>query len=422
MRGSTGSKARGGKPGFAGLAAFSIKLMLGGRLYVLAALLAAVLLSGHLTMPGAVAQYDGDRLKEAQDISSIAGSVLEAYEASQGSGGPAENAEKDEGIEEALAFWDGLQRDSGAIAQSYQAMQKFKLGRPARMDENWHALYSAVLKGLEQGLIPEDSDLPLIIGKLRLMEDGIYNNARKAMGLRPLELRPGYSRGQYWRNLFSGWHYFSLAPLVILVLLLHGSFSLEEECGSAKLIRSLPAGSLRRNAARLLGQGLFAAGAVLTCILLCGLTYPAGGADHFLHGQGKLLDLNRNLLWDAHDTRYLLPSGAYFRQAGALYIILALFFVLLTMLLSAGTKNSLIALLVPVTLLFAFYMPNFMQTSLGRLPPGLTALLSPQFLMEDKAVFDVPAFCWRFLLAELAFALGILLTGRPGRRRYVDQA
>ncbi len=412
MRASTTSRAAAHRPSFSGLMCFSARLMLGRKLYAVILLLVMVLISGHMTMPGDLRAYDDGKHKEAQDINGIAAAFLEAYNMP---GDMDEHATT-------IAFWSQLQEQSRALMQSYNVMRRYNRERPAGLDEGWNTLYTDVLKGLEQGLIAKESDVLLRIGPVQMIEDNIYNNARKAMGLQPAELRPRHTRTQYWRNLLSGSHYFSIAPFVVLMLLLHGSFSIDHESGSEKTINSLPVSSISRNAARLLGQGLFAVVLVLMAVLLCSLTYPPGGDAFYLGGHGKLLSFETYLSHNISYAEHLLPAEAYFLRAGGLYGLSLLFFCLLTMLLSASIKNSILALLLPITLLLILYMPNYMQTSLGKLPPPYTALFSPQLVLEAKAALSFPVLSWLYMVGGLIYVSGILFTGYPGRRRHVDQA
>ncbi len=397
---------------------FAVKPMLGKKLYAILGLLVVVLLSGHLTMPRAAVAFDERKLEESRDIANIATVLVEANQAMLEDSET--KANKDDKRKQMLAFWGSIQRKSKALEQRYNTMKKYDMERDGQLARGWHELYAEVVVGLEKGLIKAESDLVLRIGRVRLLEEQIYNGGRKTKGLNVVELRPAYTRGEYWRSLAGGLHYFSVAPFVVLILLLHNSFSIDYESGSGKLINSLPVSSVKRNASRLLAQALLALGLTFGCIVLCSFTYPVGEAEYYLSEHGNLLSIKYYLSHNISYAEYLMPAGRYYLQVGLMYGLTSMFASLLTILLSAKSKNGLVALLIPITVFLMLFMPNYMQTGLGKIPSPLTAHLAPQFVLENKAYLSMAQLCGLLLLCGLIFVLGIILTGYQ-RRRYVDK-
>ncbi len=405
---------------FSDLLVFFSRLFWGKRTTIIFLLFILTLLSGHLTMPANWHAFDREKQKEAQDILGIAGAYVDAYKVPEEAEVLSIDPEKLQMLDEQTQFWTQLQRQSSSLVQNYSVMQRYNTEPPENLGKGWHDLYNMVLQGLKQDTITVESDVVLRIGPVQLIEDDIYNQARASLGLEASERRPSCSRTQYWRNIFSGSHYFSILPLVALILLLHSSFSIDYESGSAKIINSLPVGDIKRNAARLMAQGILAVLLVALTIFFCSFAYPPGGEELFLQRHGSLLRLEEYLAIEVPYSEYVIVSGPYFLQAGKMYGLMLLFFSLFTMLLSARLKNSLLALLLPLTFLLINFMPNYMQSSLGKLPPTLTALFSPQMLIEGKASLSLDALEWIYLICGLIFLLGILFSGRQGRRSHVD--
>lgn len=420
MQVSTNSKNMAPQPIFSDLIIFFSRLFLGRKTYIIFLLLILMLLSGHLTMPANLIAYDNEKQKEAQDILDIAGTYVDAYKVPEEARAIPTSHEKLQVINEQTHFWTQLQRQSNLLVQSYGVMQRYNREPPESLGKDWHNLYNTILEGLKQHTITEESDVVLRIGLVQLIEDDIYNKARNSLGLGASELRPTYSRTQYWRNILSGSHYFSILPLVALMLLLHSSFSIDYESGSAKIINSLPVGSIKRNAARLTAQGILAAVLVALIVYLCSFTYPPGEETVFLQRHGSLLQLERYLTIDVPYFEYVILSGSYFLQGGKIYSLILLFFCFVTMLLSACSKNSLLALFLPLTFVLINYMPNYMQSRLGKDPQTLTALLSPQMVIEGKASLPSDALECVYLICVLALIWGILFSVRQGRRSHVD--
>lgn len=420
MRASTSIEAMQPNPTFPGLARFFAKLLLGKKTYILFALFVMILLSGHLSFPQAIANYNQDKQREAQDINGIAMAFLESYQSPENISEHAFDQRTQQNINESVSFWSDLQTQSSILFQTYHVMMRYHKEQPSGLGKEWHAIYNKVLEGVKEGFLTKDADVLLRIGQVQLIEDSIYNNARKEMGMQPEQLRPAFSRAQYWRNILSGSHVFSILPLLMMVLLLHNSFSVDHESGSAKLINSLPVSNFKLNAARLLGQGLLAMALLMIGIILCSLTYPVVHESGYLWKHGQFLDLESYMTQHISYADYLLTEKAYFLRSGSLYLLMILLCGSFTMLLSNRVKNSILALLLPTTLLLFCFMPNHMRTSLGDVAPRLTALLSPQMVLENKAALSFSTLSGLFLICELVFILTILFSGHSNRRRHVD--
>lgn len=271
------------QPNFPRMLLFSSKLLLGRRFFTLLLLLILLLLSGHLSLPEAEREYDAIKMQEAIDLQSFAMAVVRD-----------QSSEKDETENKAddalLAVWEKILRDSGSLVQGYSVLQRYQRERPAVLDTNWPTLYEFILTSLRKEYLKPDDVVILKIGIIPLIETHIYNAGRVELGLDNKELRPSYDRAQYWRNLFSGTHYLSFAPLLFLILILHNSFSMDYDSQSYKLLESLPLSATTRNIARLLAQLFLSLLIVWLCLLLCGLTYPAGDQNntYYLQQQGNL--------------------------------------------------------------------------------------------------------------------------------------
>lgn len=399
-------------PGFFDLARFFIRLMKGRRLYVLAALLTLLLLSGHITMPADIRAHDQKKWIEAQDIAGIADTQRNECENIAKTSADKEQITQ---IQPRLAFWRLLYQKSNAIIQIYNTMNRYGKARFPRLDESWYDLYLCVSDGIAKEIIRENSEVPFRTGTVAPIENMLCNNARKAAGGKPLEPRPAYSRGQYWRSVFSGSHYLFSAPLLVLIFLLHGSFGIENECGSTKLIRSLPAGGVKLNAARVAAQSAFSLLFVCVITALCSLTYPSVPSESYLAGQGKLLGFSAYLENGTDGAAVLLPAGAYFYRAAGLYFFIALFICMLTLLVSALTKSSVAALLLPVTLLISLFLPNHMSASMDALPSPVCAAFAPQMVIEGKAALAYSPLLILYLSCAMLFALCLCLSGKHGR-------
>lgn len=410
------------QPGFWNLIVFFSRLFWRKKTWIIFLLLILTLLSGHLTMPANLLAYDSEKEEEAKDIFGIAEANVEAYKISdKDKAEPISiDHEKLKMIEKQTEFWIQLQTQSSTLLQAYNVMRRYNREPPENLGENWNSLYNTILHGLKQNTISVESDVVLRVGSSQLIEENLYHQACSSLNLKVSSLRPTYSRTQYWRNILSGSHYFSILPFVALILLLHSSFSVDYESGSAKIINSLPVSKIKRNAARLIGQGILATVSVVLIIFLCSFAYPAGEETAFLQGHSRLLHLEEYLSMDVRYTDYVILASSYFLKASKAYALMLLFYSLITMLLSARIKNSLLALFFPITFLLINYMPNYMQSDLGKLPPALSALFSPQMVIEGKASLSLYALEWIYFICCLVFILGIVFSVSQGRRSYVD--
>lgn len=404
-------------PNMRTLVVFNASLFLRKSILIILLGLIFVLLSGRLTLPTDTQTYNAAKLKEAQDIQSIAEANLEAFTLPKEelSALPDTQAQK---IKEYTDFWTAVQRQSAALVQNYHVMQRYHRQTPDVTEEKWYILYQHVLNGIARNIISAESDIILRISRLQLLESHLTYTAQTDLGISIASPRPNASVTTYLLHVASGAHYLSFFPLIALILLLHNSFSVHEESGCAKLLRSLPICSIKRNFTQMLTQGCMALLSVGLCIVICCLAYFPGQATHYLYQHGHLLRSDNPFSPDILLMTYILPFQAYFKQVAGIYMLMLSFVALFTMLLSAQTKNSTAALLIPISVLLTCLMPNTVQMKLGRLPPALTALFSPQMIVEGKAALSVPVMKLIYVIGDLMCMIGILFKEHWFRWQY----
>lgn len=392
-----------------------LRLLLGKRLLLVLLLLVAVLLCGHLSLRADEVRYDRNQRKVAADVEALAQGYVASYQTPH----MKEKVKTDPKLQNTVAYWVTLEKQSKQILLSYTMMDKYHMDRQKELGADWHKLYHQLFEGYRQGILPEHSDVLLRIGEARLIENLLYNGARQESGLPPRELRPRNSRPDYAYAVPGGTNALSVALLLALLLLLHTSFSQDYDCGSFKLIETLPVPAWKRNAARLVAQGASALVLVLLCAFVVSLTFPAGSEDRFfLVGQGPVLTLEKyaQVADSLPYASYVLPSTSWLLRAFGLYLAWLLVFGLLALCLSARLKNSILALFLPVTLLLFGFLPNTLSLLNAQHPNPVAALLSPRLVLEKQAALGSTQLLL-LLLGTAVLLVLLTLPGRLGRRR-----
>ncbi|MDO5738279.1 MAG: hypothetical protein Q4P65_03400 [Eubacteriales bacterium] len=371
------------------------------------------LLSGHLTIPKSQEQYDEARGSDLDAISRYVASAMDSFEYVKEQGGEVTNEA------ERIKLYGEIKRRAEMVIQQYSTEAKYGLGDRSILDKNWYLMCDAIISGVRDGFIDTSSDLILQIGEINLVKSHLFNRGLVSMGVGNEQLRPRYDREQFLENVFGGVHLLSLLPFIVMVFLIHNSFSQDYETSTYKLLRTLPISNISSNTVKLLAYMIIPIVVMLGLIFLASLTYRSNADAMFIFNQGEFSSLFDYAKAELNPSDYIISANSYIGSLFLLYFLELFAVSAITIFLSKVSKNSFFSLTLPLTALLFLSAPNIVASKSPASKLPYSSFISGKYVLEKLAPLDIHSAILLFLGIGIILTILIIVPRHTFRKRFI---